>query len=181
MANARKRKARKARRAVNRGDRVKATPETLAKLKPHPLEILLARGRDGGGIDADQLQCAEEIVDAAHAVTQGLGLSSADLDRLMLPRAYEADAMTNRAERLSAIWFAWATELWQRMGLKPFGVVELIAYIHPLDPYRVGRLERALDLWAKVRHDLARPAREVSTICPNPLDRGRRILTGSGT
>jgi hypothetical protein len=181
MANARKRKARKARRAVNRGDRVKATPETLAKLKPHPLEVLLARGREGGGVDADQLQCAEEIVDAARAVTHGLGLSSADLDRLMLPRAVESDAMSDRGERLSAIWFAWAVELQQRLGLKPFGVVELIAYIRPQDQYRVSRLGRALDLWAKVRHDLARPAREVSTICPNSLDRGHRILTGSGT
>ena len=51
MANARKRKARKARRVVERGERVKATPETIAKLKPHPLELLLARGREDGGIE----------------------------------------------------------------------------------------------------------------------------------
>ena len=177
MANARKRKARKARRAVNRGDRVKATPETLAKLKPHPLEILLARGRDGGGIDADQLQCAEEIVDAAQAVTHGLSLSSAGLEAV--GSAGRVDAMSPREERLSVIWFTWATELWHRMGLKPFGVVELIANIHPLDLCRVSRLQRALDLWAKVRHDLARPAREVSTICPNPLDSTAGTLTPS--
>jgi hypothetical protein len=158
---------------------VKATPETLAKLQPHPLEVLLARGRDGGGIDADQLQCAEEIVDACGAITRGLGVKAAMLERI--GSAGHLEELSPHEERLSAIWFAWATELWQRMGLKPFWVVELIAYIHPLDPYRVSRLERALDLWAKVRHNLARPVRKVSTICPNPLDRGRRVLTGSGT
>jgi hypothetical protein len=117
------------------------------------------------------------IVDAAQAVTHGLSLSSAGLEAV--GSAGRVDVMSPREERLSVIWFTWATELWHRMGLKPFGVVELIAYIHPLDLCRVSRLQRALDLWAKVRHDLARPAREVSTICPNPLDSTAGTLTSS--
>src|SRR4029077_154220 len=80
VGNARKTDARKARRAINRGDRVKATPETLAKLRPHPLELLLARGREGGGIDADQWQGAEEIEDAAQAIAPASGYASADLE-----------------------------------------------------------------------------------------------------
>ena len=168
MANARKRKARKARRAVNRGDRVKATPETLAKLRPHPLEVLLARGRDGGGIDADQLQCAEEIVDACQAITCQLGLSCHDW--LRVTTYGRPGEMSARAERLSVIWFAWAVELQRCLGIRPFAVVELIAAERPIYGDAIPRLGRALDLWAKVRQDTARAAREVSTICPNPLD-----------
>jgi len=168
MANARKRKARRQRRAVNRGDRVKATPETLAKLKPHPLEVLLARGRDGDGLDADQIESAEQIVDAAAAVTRGLGVAGGSWEKVA--NDHRDIDMSPRDERLALIWFAWAAELQRCLGLKPFGVVELIGYIHPLDRQRVWRLQRSLDLWAKVRHDLARPARDVSTICPNRLD-----------
>jgi hypothetical protein len=159
MANARKRKARKARRAVNRGDRVKATPETLAKLRPHPLEVLLARGRDAGGIDADQLQCAEEIVDACAAVTGQLGMSC--LDWVRVTTYGKPGEMSPRQERLSVIWFAWAVELRRCLGLRPFAIVELIAAERPVYGDGIQRLGRALDLWAKVRQDTARAAREV--------------------
>jgi hypothetical protein len=165
MANAKKRKARKARRAVPRSERVKATPETLAKLRPHPLELLLKRGRDDGGIDADQLQCAEEITDAYAAVTQGLGIASPNLERVSYSPRHD-EAMSNRAERLSMVWFAWASELMQRRQVKPAIVVELISGERALAPAAVSALTWALDLWAKVRHDLSRPQREVSTICP---------------
>ena len=130
MANARKRKARKARRAVNRGERIKATPETLAKLRPHPLEVLLARGRDGGGIDADQLQCAEEIVDACAAVTGQLGMSC--LDWVRVTTYGKPGEMSPREERLSVLWFAWAIELRRCLGLRPFAIVELIAAQRPV-------------------------------------------------
>lgn len=168
MANARKRKARKARRAVNRGDRVKATPETLARLKPHPLEILLARGREGGGIDADQLQCAEEIVDAFAGITRGLGLAQSTLEQV---GHYQPDRqITPREERLSVIWFTWAVELMRCLLIRPVDVVQLIAYIGPAETERARMLAQALDLWAKARQDTDRSARDVSTIRPNPLD-----------
>ncbi|HLG44751.1 MAG TPA: hypothetical protein VKY24_00805 [Reyranella sp.] len=177
MANARKRRARKARRAVNRGDRVKATPETLAKLRPHPLEVLLARGREDGGIDADQLQCAEEIVDAFAAITRGLGIKGAMLERI---GGAGHDELSPREERLSVIWFAWAAELPRRLLPRPVVVVELIAAVRPAKSDDIRRLGRALDLWAKVRQDSARPVREVSTIRPNLLDSYQTRLTVSG-
>lgn len=161
MANAKKRKARKLRRTVDRGERVKPTPETARKLRPHPLEQLLALGREGGGIDADQLQCAGEIVDAAQAVTAGLGIASVDV--AYIGRTPYDDSMSPHAERLQAIWFQWALVLQQRLAMRPFAVVELIANPGPLDAMR---LSRALDLWAKVRRDHDRPPREVSTFRP---------------
>ena len=178
MANARRRKARKARRAVNRGDRVRATPETLAKLQPHPLELLLARGRDGGGIDADQLQCAEEIVDAFSAITRGLGIKAAMLERI--GSAGYLDELSPREERLSVIWFAWAAELPRRLLPHPMVVVDTIAAVRPVNLDDIRRLGRVLDLWAQMRQDTARHVRDVSTIRPNPLDSDQDALTGSG-
>jgi hypothetical protein len=178
MANARKRKARKARRAVNRGDRVKATPETLAKLQPHPLEVLLSRGRDDGGIDADQLQCAEEVVDAFSAVTRGLGVKAAMLERI--GSAGHLEELSSRDERLSVIWFAWAAELPRRLLPRPVVVVEMIGGVRPASSDDIRSLGRALDLWAQVRQDTAQPVRELSTIRPNGLDNDLHALTGSG-
>src|SRR5262245_8165285 len=164
----RKRKTRQRRRAVDRHQRVKPTPETLAKLRPHPLELLLAKGRDDGGIDADQWQCAEEVYDAYAAVTRGLGLSSVDVE--LIARTPHNDAMSMRDEHLSLIWFTWASELMHWCLIKPTVVVELINGQRLLNRFAVGTLCRALDLWAKVRGDLARPEREVATIRNGGLD-----------
>lgn len=166
MSTARKRKARKARRVVDRDERIAATPETAAKLRPHPMELLLARGRDDGGIDADQWQCAEQIIDAYAAVTPSLGTASADLDRI--GGNARNDTMGARAEHLSEIWFAWAQEMLGRWGLtRPVLIVELIESQRHGTSASDALLGRALDLWAKVRHDLAPTRREVSTIMQN--------------
>jgi hypothetical protein len=157
MANARKTAARKARRAVNRGDRVKATPETLAKLRPHPLELLLARGREGGGLDADQLQCCEEIADAAQAIAPASGYASADLEAV--GHSAHVSLMSPRGEWLSTIWFAWAVDLARLARVRPWAIVELIGSSEPLDPPHVAQLGGALDLWARVRRDLDRASR----------------------
>ena len=119
MANARKTRARKARRTVDRGDRVKATPETLAKLKPHPLELLLARGREHGGIDADQLQSAEEIADAAQAITAGLGVASVNLEAVS--RTPFVDSMSAREEWLAAVWTPWSGRIGAPSSRRPVG------------------------------------------------------------
>jgi hypothetical protein len=161
MANARKRKARQARRAVERTERVQATPETLAKLRPHPMEVLLAKGRDGSGIDADQWQSACEITDAFDALTRQLGLTSANLQ--VMSRSPPSTAMSAREERLSVIWLAWSPELIRRRLSRPHVVYEWIIGRRPLGPRAVWLLSRALDLWGKVRHD-TQPKREVSTI-----------------
>lgn len=171
MSNARQRKAREARkqakRAVDRGERIKPTPETVAKLMPHPLELLLDRGREGGGIDADQLQCCEEIADAAQAVAPGLGIASVDLvDADMHLGGLRDHVLSPRQERLTVIWHIWASELARRHRLRPFVIVELIASIDPLDARRVAVLCAGLDLWARTRRDVDRPAREVSTVRP---------------
>lgn len=158
MSSARKRKAREARktsRVVDRAERIKPTPETVAKLKPHPLELLLARGREFGGIDADQLQCAEEIADAASAISRGRGMASSDPSSVN--HGGRADAvMTVHEERLAAIWFAWAFDLARRQRVRPWVIVDLIASVEPLDARQVALLSGGLDLWAKVRRDMDR-------------------------
>jgi hypothetical protein len=59
-------------------------------------------------------------------------------------------------------------------------VVETIAAVRPANLDDIRRLGRALDLWAQVRQDTARLARDVSTIRPNPLDGDQDALTSSG-
>jgi hypothetical protein len=169
MSKSRKRKARKSRRLslIQSGARIKPTPETAAKLKPHPLELLLARGREGGGIDADQWQCAEEIVDAVEVVARGLGVAGNDWEMRRYHHEPSANDISPRAEHLASIWFAWAVELRLRDRLRPFVVVDMIRTVNPTDARAVGCLCRGLDLWAKVRGNLRRPVREVSTIRPN--------------
>lgn len=163
MSNARQRKARAARRVVDRSERIKPTPETAAKLQPHPMELLLVLGRDDGGIDADQWQCAEEIIAARDALSHGRGLSSSDL--LRVGASASDGSMSAHDDRLCAIWSAWAEELNRRWHVRrPFLVVERIESTLQCPPLLARALGAALDLWAKVRHDLDRPAREVSTI-----------------
>lgn len=157
MATARKTKARKARRAVARNERVKPTPETAAKLKPHPLELLLERGRENGGIDADQLQCCEEIADAAQMIAPGTGFATADLATVGRT-TYDA-LISPHGERLSAIWMAWAVDLARGYRARPWVIVDLIGSVDPLDVRRVALLAGACDLWARVRRDMDRPKR----------------------
>jgi hypothetical protein len=175
MANARKTAARKARRAINRGDRIKATPETLAKLRPHPLELLLARGREGGGIDADQWQCAEEIIAARDAFAAGLGFNSNDLQSMISLGfaasigSYSRAQMSPHDERLCAIWLAWADELNRRWNIRrPFIVVERIESTLPCPPPLALALGAALDLWAKVRREMDRAAARGSANTAKP-------------
>ncbi len=162
-SKAQKRRDRKKAREVNREERIKPTPETAEKLQPHPMELLLQRGREYGGIDTDQWQCAEEIVDAYAAVAPSLGLVSADLDRI--GGNARNDNMGPHAEHLTELWFAWALEMRRRWRLKrPVAIVERISSQHVMTPTSAALLGKALDLWAKVRHDLAPSTREVSTI-----------------
>ena len=46
-------------------------------------------------------------------------------------------------------------------------LLDMIRTVNPTDARAVGCLCRGLDLWAKVRGNLSRPVREVSTIRPN--------------
>jgi hypothetical protein len=168
MANAKKRRRSK-RQAVQKADRVKPTPETAAKLRPHPMELLLAKGRDENGIDADQWQCACEVTDAFDAITRQLGISNRYLDSIVgHSRVAE---LNSYEERLSVIWFAWSPELVRRLTIRPTVIVELILGNRRLDFGAVPLLGRALDLWAKVRSDTAPDRREVSTIRRPELDK----------
>lgn len=155
MANARTRRSRQ-RRAVNRGDRVKPTPETLAKLRPWTLRELLIAGPEGGGIDADQFSAADEIVSAFRAITVELGYRPLIFDRV----SRATYGMSPRAERLATIYLAWGPSFQLWCHCRPHVVVEWIEDQRTIDNGAVSLLRRALDLWQRCRetHDRARRA-----------------------
>jgi hypothetical protein len=155
MANARIRRSRQ-RRAVNRGDRVKPTPETLAKLRPWTLRQLLIAGPDDGGIDADELTAADEIVAAFRVITVELGYRPLIFDRV----SRAVSGMSPKAERLATIYLAWATAFQRLTHCRPHVVVEWIEDQRTIDSGAVSLLRRGLALWDRMRseHDRARRA-----------------------
>ena len=155
MANARTRRSRR-RRAVNRGDRVKATPETLAKLRPWTLRELLIAGPDDGGIDADQFEAANQIVEAFRELTRHLGYKPVTIDRIT-PGSTD---MPPRAERLATIYLLWGNAFQHRWHCRPHVVVEWIEDQRVIDDRgAVPLLRRGLDLWDRVRSDYDRANR----------------------
>ena len=68
MAKAKRRRTKK-RKPVNRGDRVEATPETIAKLRPCPLKAMLHIGT----MQPDQYEAALQISAAFGFITRHVG------------------------------------------------------------------------------------------------------------
>lgn len=149
MANARAR-ARRSRRAVDRSERVRPTPETLAKLKPWPLQVLLQVGPDDGGIDVDQFEAAVEIVDGFHAITRELGFKPLLFDRVSRGVA----DMPARDVRLATIFLAWGVALLNRHRCQPAVIVEWIE--DSRGSIDLHLLRRALSLWTSTRGEYDR-------------------------
>jgi hypothetical protein len=155
MANAKKTRAREARRRgkpVARSTRRIAVVErqlTVAR-KPWSLNALLELGRKDGGIDADQFTAGTDIVEAFRAITRELGFRPLDLERVGIGRR----DMTPRELRLSVIYFAWGVELTRRLFVRPHVIVEWIEDERQILLDGVPTLRRALDLWDKIRGDL---------------------------
>lgn len=156
MANAKKRKSRAARRAAKRTPRSRR----IARIPREPmlpraawlLNILLERGRDREGIDAEQFESAVEIVDAFKAITREVGYRPLDLERIGVGRR-DRD-MSPREVRLSVIYFGWGVELIRRLFIRPHVVVEWIEDERQLDVGALPVLSKSLDLWDKIRGDL---------------------------
>lgn len=153
MANRKRRDRKRGSRQVDRSERVKPTPETLAKLKPWPMQSLLHAGPEHDGIDADEFEAAIEIVETFKGFTarlQAHGIALAE------PRAMEyahdlVGEMSDRLAMMVNVWFEWC---WQ---IGPVAT-QLVEQIEDEQPIRsVTLLRMALRRWLKVKHDLFRP------------------------
>jgi hypothetical protein len=150
-----KRRSRKQRRSVRRSERVKPSALAEAKKRAWPMQALLERGRENVGIDADQFECAVEIVDAFKAITRALGFRPVVLNSI----ARTAVEMSPRDERLASTYLLWGTDLVKRFLLRPHVVVEWIEDERAFGDDAVPTLSKALDLWDKHRTDYGRTLR----------------------
>lgn len=151
MSKARKRRARKARTRVYRGERVKPTPESLSHYRAWPMQLLLEAGPEGGGIDAADFEAALQIVEAFGALTVGLHIRANAIGEL--GRGGTHDMSDGDAWRV-AVWLDWAGRLPWR---DPVVVVE---WIEDQRTIPVPALRRACRLWERVRDDHARLRRD---------------------
>lgn len=149
MANARKRRVRKARRTVDRTERVKPTPESFQHQRVWRMQTLLTRGPDDGGLSAEQFEAALQIVEAFDAITRGLGFKPLNLERV----GQSVVEMSPREIRLATIYFAWAQNFQRRCMVRAHVVVEWISDDRRIDDGAVPLLLRACDLWERHRSD----------------------------
>lgn len=114
------------------------------------MQILLARGPEKEGIDADEFEAGIELVEVFRAITAALqarGLSYDD------PRGgYGNGAMSDRLATLSAVWFEWCRQI----GPVATQIVEQVEDASPIRSPVILRL--ALRRWIKIRRDLSRKA-----------------------
>lgn len=156
MAKAKKRRAKK-RQAVNRAERIEATPETLAKLRACPLKAMLHRGaldpRDPAGMQPDQYEAALAIWDAQDSLTRQQKAGTMDLAKVVGAHGEIGD----RKDHLIAVYLEWSVEVMRRYMLQSSVVV---GWIDDSDPAaRLANdaqrrmLRLACDLWIKMRDD----------------------------
>jgi hypothetical protein len=152
MANRKARRAKK-RRAARVVERVKATPETLAKLRPWPMQQLLQQGAADGGIEADEFEAALQIVQAFKALTADLAVRSGNIEAERIT-GYLAGNVSDTDARRIALWFAWVERL-------PFGsdAAKLVEQIEDHAPISsVAALRHACHLWDATARDHSRIA-----------------------
>lgn len=137
---------------VDRAERIKPTPETLAKLRPWTMAELLRLGPENGGIDPMQHEAGVEIVDAFKALTKELGFRPLQLERV----GRGSVGMGARDLRLATIYLAWASKYQRRFMVRPHVVVEWIEDERHIDVGAMPLLRSALNLWETVRGDIDR-------------------------
>lgn len=164
MAKAKKRRARK-RGGVSRAERVQATPETLAKLRPCPLKAMLHLGaldpHHPAGMQPDQYEAALQIWDAHDALVKGLKAGTTDVDKI----ANAHGGTSEGKARLIALYLRWAGELPQRFYVTSSIVLGWINDDAPHERMTNDRQRRMLaktcDLWIDLKRDQHRPEREL--------------------
>lgn len=148
MAKAKKRRAKK-RKAVNRAERVAATPETLAKLKPWPMQDLLRLGPENNGISSGQFEAALKIVEAFKIITHGIGFKPLDLARV----GHGSGELGAGACRLWNIYIEWGNAFQRRAQLAPHTIVEMVEDDRPIGAGAVWLVALAADMWDRAAGD----------------------------
>lgn len=162
MAKAKRRKAARKRKAVNREERHPATAETLAKLRPCPLKAMLERGahdpHDRAGMQPDQYEAALQIWDAHDALVKGLKAAAGDVGKI----ANAHGGLSERKADLVAVYLDWARELPHRMPLTSaivLGWIEDTPGRRLCTDHSRQMLTRACDLWMRIKGDHSRAGR----------------------
>lgn len=157
MAKAKKRRSKK-RQGVRRSERVQATPETLAKLKPWPMQDLLRKGPEDGGLSSDQFEAALQIVEACKVITQGLGFRPLDLTRV----GHGNGEIGPRACRLWNVYVEWGNAYQRRALISPHVIVQMVEDDRPIDAGAVWLVALAADMWAQAARDHDRQQRRAA-------------------
>lgn len=163
MAKAKKRRA-KTRNSVNRAERVEATPETLAKLRPCPLKAMLHQGaidpHHPAGMQPEQYEAALQIWDAHDALVKGLKAGAVDLDKIANAHGGTSDGKA----RLISIYLKWAGELPRRFYLTSSIVLGWINDDAPherlTNDMQRRVLARACDLWNDLKREEDKKGRQ---------------------
>ncbi len=160
MAKAKKRKAKK-RGSVNRAERVQATPETLAKLRPCPLKAML----EAGTMEPQHYEAALEIWDAHDALVRHIKAKGSDFNERSDKAHLNA---STRMDQLVTVYLDWSREIMRRYILQASAVVGWIDDHDPscrlVNNVQRGILVKACDTWIDVMGDMRKAAR---------VDRGR--------
>ena len=151
-----KRQAKARRQAVSRSERVEATPETLAKLRPCPLKAMLHEGT----MEPDQYEAALTIWDAHDALVSRQKAGTLDMQKV----AHGHGEIGDRKDHLIAIYLAWGQELPRRFYLTSDIVVGWIDD-HEESKRMTNDMQRRMllkccDLWIKVASDHERSRRD---------------------
>lgn len=163
MAKAKKRRAKRV--GVRRAERVEATPETLAKLRPCPLKAMLHQGaidpHHPAGMQPDQYEAALQIWDAHDALVKGLKAGTTDVDRIANAHGGTSDGKA----RLIALYLQWAGELPRRFFLTSSIVLGWINDDAPHERMTNDRqrrmLTKACGLWIDLKRDQHRLDRQM--------------------
>ncbi len=151
MAKAKRRRMRK-RKPVNRGDRVEATPETIAKLQQDYLQHLLARD----GIDHQEVEALLAIEQAWHTIERQFGAHRGwSMERGDGGGTHE---MSDAVARVWAVWNCWATEVQRRTTVRGSVIASAIEQRIPLNGINVELYRTAARIWHRCVRD-APPAR----------------------
>lgn len=148
VPKAKKRRSKK-RKAVDRSERVAATPETIAKLKPWPMQDLLRKGPEDGGLSSDQFEAALQIVEAFKIITHNLGFKPVDLGRV----GHGASEMGPRACRMWNVYVEWGNAFQRRALVAPHVIVAMVEDDRPIGAGAVWLVAMAANMWDRACSD----------------------------
>lgn len=177
-----RRTARRSRGKVARTERVKPPPEAAQHHRPWPMQVLLARGPEGDGIDSDEFEAGIELVETFRALTSSLQAKGVSLGEPHTVSSPGGTSMSDKAAMMTEVWFTWCRDV----GPVATQIVEMVEDQIPIRSPAVLRL--ALRRWLKVRSDTyhhhrtanPQPQRIVDSVPSNMLTIDRGLFSATG-